>query len=41
MLREMYIQMKPGGKETKLRKKCEVIEGYRECEERRICEKLE
>jgi len=25
--------MKPGEKETKGRKRCEVIEGYRECEE--------
>jgi hypothetical protein len=33
--------MKPVGKETKLRKRFEVNEGYRECEGRRNCEELE
>jgi hypothetical protein len=37
----MYIKIKPGGKDTKRRKICEVIEGYREGEGRRKCEKLE
>jgi hypothetical protein len=33
--------MKPVGKETNIRKGCEMTDVYRDCEGRRICGRLE